>query len=288
MVDVNYPISVVDHHAISVVNHDPIASMVDHYAIPIVMDHDVAIIDDHAVVAANHRRRLTDHNVGIIHHDAACRGLDDPCRSPHHHVGHDCLHRRLEHPRRRGPDDRARRNHHGRADDRRGLDDPGRRRFHGNRHGPRHDRCGRRGNHRRPNGHRRLDGNRRRGEQRFAVALPVEVEPCQAGPRPLAFEDQQRLVVVIAPEFAHRVAPLIGDAEAGQLLVGSRGVEMDLDVQVLRRTAAGLGPVIRPSTVERQHLGQVPVCRAGGCGVRGAGLLRPEIRDTQQQQCCDQ
>ena len=273
-------------------NH-PGAALVD-YDVAIVDDHAVAIIHDHAVTSAHHRGRRPHDNVRIVHHDATCRVLDDRRRGPNHgwstnhDVGNDRVKRRLDHAGRRRLDDRGRRNHGRRGNVRRGLHDPGRRPFHGSHDGPRRDN-GRPGyGHRRCGNDGRLRSDWRRREQRLTVSLSVEVEACQTAPGLVALEDQQRLVVVIAPEVTHGVAPLVGDAEVVQLLLGSRGAEVDLDVQILERTAAGLGRIARPSTAERQDLGDVPACRAGRGRVLGAGLLRPEIRDTKQQGCCRQ
>jgi hypothetical protein len=258
----------------AMVNVDhPVPVVVDH-PVPVVANDAVAIIDDHAVAPTHYRGRPPNDDVRIVHHDATCPVLDHRCRGPDHHVGNDRVERRL--------DDPGRRNHHGRRNERRGLHDPGRRPFHGNHHRPRHD--GRGPRHRRRGNHSRLDRSRRRREQRLTMSLPVEVKPRQAGPGLLALEDQQRLLVVVGLEVRHRFAPLVRDAEAGQLLVGGRGAEVELDVEIHPR----LGRVIRPGAIERQHLGHVPACRAGGCSIRGAGLLSPEIRDAKQQCCCDQ
>jgi hypothetical protein len=90
----------------------------------------------------------------------------------------------------------------------------------------------RRGRHHRSG--RRCDGQGDLVEQRLTMAEAVEVQTRQAAP--MAFEDQEFLLLVVAPVLADFIAALVDDAELVAILQHRRIVVLHFNVQVLLRT----------------------------------------------------
>jgi hypothetical protein len=221
--------AVVNHHVIVTV------AIVNHHNVAVV----VAVMHHHAISAVVNHDSVgptvaNDHALGnVVANDHALGSHDHAVRlGPHHEIG--CGN--VIGPRRRFLEDR-----------RRWLDD-----------------------------HRLADhGDRARGrcrdcdrlEQRLAMPQSFQIQPVEAVPFPL--ENDQRAIVVPAPDFADLFAALVGDAELVLLLRRSRQVEADLDVQVL--LGVGRSGSCLAAAANRIHFGNVG-------NVPGRGIVRSRRR----------
>jgi hypothetical protein len=101
-------------------------------------------------------------------------------------------------------------------------------------------------------------------KERFAATEPIEVQPAEA--RPVALEDQERLIPVKAIDFGDRLATRVGDPKGVHLQVANGGAIVDLQMKVLGLAIDGGGGCIASRLGDAQfgNLAHMP----------GRGVLR--------------